>query len=76
MIVTRRNCSDKAVRALLEALARAPSMLAAEVLLADLELRARRRGAARSRLVRVIGLDPTYLAAKRSIYALASEEVP
>ncbi|MBN1209348.1 MAG: zinc-ribbon domain-containing protein [Myxococcaceae bacterium] len=58
---------EPAKKALREALTLAPTMLSAEVKLAELEL-ASDRGSARARLVKVAGLDPSYLAAKRLLF--------
>ncbi len=56
-------------RALRDALTLAPGLLSAEVKLAELEM-ASSRVSARERLVKVAGLDPTYLAAKRLLFIL------
>jgi tetratricopeptide (TPR) repeat protein len=58
---------EPAKKALRDALTLAPTMLSAEVKLAELEL-ASDRGSARSRLVKVAGLDPAYLPAKRLLF--------
>jgi predicted Zn finger-like uncharacterized protein len=58
---------EPAKRALRDALSLAPRMLSAEVKLAELDLTAHPEDA-RERLVRVAGLDPTYLPAKRLLF--------
>jgi tetratricopeptide (TPR) repeat protein len=59
--------SEPAKRSLREALALAPTLLSAEVKLAELEL-ASNQESARQRLVKVAGLDPAYLIAKRLLF--------
>jgi tetratricopeptide (TPR) repeat protein len=62
-----------AKKALRQARDLAPTLLAAELLLGELEAKANGAEAietARSHLVRVTGLDPSYLPAKRALYAL------
>ncbi len=62
---------DGAGKALGEAQALAPTLLAADVALAELDVKAKRLDEARKRLTRVVGLDPSYLPAKKALYALA-----
>jgi tetratricopeptide (TPR) repeat protein len=58
---------EPAKRSLRDALALAPSLLSAEAKLAEMEL-ATNRESARGRLVKVAGLDPAYLIAKRLLF--------
>ncbi len=58
---------EPAKRSLRDALAQAPGLLSAEVKLAELEL-ASNREAARERLVKAAGRDPSYLPAKRLLF--------
>ncbi|WP_224245156.1 tetratricopeptide repeat protein [Hyalangium gracile] len=58
---------EPAKRSLRDALTLAPTLLSAEVRLAELELASNRQGA-RERLVKVAGLDPSYLPAKRLLF--------
>jgi tetratricopeptide (TPR) repeat protein len=58
---------EPAKRALRDTLALAPTMLSAEVKLAELEMGSS-RDSARERLVKVAGLDPAYLPAKRLLF--------
>ncbi|MDY7224872.1 tetratricopeptide repeat protein [Hyalangium rubrum] len=58
---------EPAKRSLRDALALAPSLLSAEVKLAELEM-STNRDSARDRLVKVAGLDGSYLAAKRLLF--------
>jgi tetratricopeptide (TPR) repeat protein len=58
---------ELAKRSLRDALALAPTLLSAEVKLAELEL-ASNQESARQRLVKVAGLDPAYLIAKRLLF--------
>jgi tetratricopeptide (TPR) repeat protein len=60
---------EPAKRALRDALTLAPGLLSAQVRLAELEP-PQRRAAARDTLVKVVGLDPAYLPAKRLLYQL------
>ncbi len=60
---------EPAKRALREALALSPTLAAAEVKLAELEA-ASNRDSARARLLKVVGIDPSYLAAKRLLFTL------
>ncbi|NVJ03031.1 tetratricopeptide repeat protein, partial [Myxococcus sp. AM009] len=60
---------EPAKRALRDALALAPTLLSAQARLAQLES-ARGKDAARDTLVKVVGLDPAYLPAKRMLYLL------
>jgi tetratricopeptide (TPR) repeat protein len=62
--------AEPAQRALREALALSPSLLSAEVRLAQLEAAGGAMDSARARLVRTVGLDPAYLPAKRALFAL------
>jgi tetratricopeptide (TPR) repeat protein len=59
--------TEPAKRALRDTLALAPTMLSAEVKLAELEMDSNRESA-RARLVKVAGLDPAYLPAKRLLF--------
>ncbi|MBF5041298.1 tetratricopeptide repeat protein [Aggregicoccus sp. 17bor-14] len=61
--------AEPAQRALREALALSPSLLSAEVRLAQLEAGSS-VDSARTRLLRTVGLDPAYLVAKRALFAL------
>ena len=58
---------EPAKRSLRDALTLAPTLLSAEVKLAELEL-ASNREAAQARLMKVAGLDAAYLPAKRLIF--------
>ena len=60
---------EGARRALREAVTLSPKQYAAEVKLAELEA-ASSADSVRSRMVRLLGLDPTYLPAKRILYLL------
>ncbi|WP_434345052.1 tetratricopeptide repeat protein [Myxococcus virescens] len=60
---------EPAKRALRDALALAPTLLSAQARLAQLES-ARGKDVARDTLVKVVGLDPAYLPAKRMLYLL------
>ncbi|WP_163785896.1 tetratricopeptide repeat protein, partial [Myxococcus vastator] len=60
---------EPAKRALRDALALAPTLLSAQARLAQLES-ARGKDAARDTLVKVVGLDPAYLPAKRMLFLL------
>lgn len=60
---------EPAKQALRSALALAPKLLAAEVKLAELEL-ARDPQSARTRVLKVVGLDPTYHTAKRVLFRM------
>ncbi|WP_426751251.1 tetratricopeptide repeat protein [Myxococcus sp. Y35] len=60
---------EPAKRALRDALALAPTLLSAQARLAQLEA-PQGKGAARDTLVKVVGLDPAYLPAKRMLYLL------
>jgi tetratricopeptide (TPR) repeat protein len=76
LALAARGDVDDAKRQLREASALAPQVLASEVRLAELE--ARKPGevaAARERLVRCLALDPSYVWAKRALYALEKREV-
>ncbi len=61
---------DLAEREFADAIEAAPGLLAAEVSLARLEGARGGKDAARNRLTRAIGRDPSYLPAKRALYAL------
>ncbi|EAU62300.1 tetratricopeptide repeat protein [Stigmatella aurantiaca] len=60
---------EPAKRSLRDALGLAPALLSAEVKLAEMEMTSNRTSA-RERLLKVAGLDPTYLAAKRLLFLL------
>ncbi|MCY1014916.1 zinc-ribbon domain-containing protein [Pyxidicoccus sp. MSG2] len=60
---------EPAKRSLRDALALAPALLSAQARLAELDA-PQRRDVARDTLVRVVGLDPSYLPAKRMLYQL------
>ncbi|MDC0708518.1 zinc-ribbon domain-containing protein [Stigmatella sp. ncwal1] len=60
---------EPAKRSLRDALGLAPTLLSAEVKLAEMEMTSN-RSSARERLLKVAGLDPTYLAAKRLLFLL------
>jgi cellulose synthase operon protein C len=60
---------EPAKRSLRDALGMAPALLSAEVKLAEMEMSSNRTSA-RERLLKVAGLDPTYLAAKRLLFLL------
>ncbi|WP_163997194.1 zinc-ribbon domain-containing protein [Pyxidicoccus caerfyrddinensis] len=60
---------EPAKRSLRDALQLAPGLLSAQARLAELEA-PQRRDVARDTLVRVVGLDPSYLPAKRMLYQL------
>ncbi len=64
---------DSARRLLREAVQLAPTLLAAEVKLAEAEARAGAVAAARERLRKVVQLDPSYASAKRALYLLPKE---
>jgi hypothetical protein len=51
----------------------APTLLAAQVKLAEAEARAGAVGAARERLRKVVQVDPSYASAKRALYLLPKE---
>jgi tetratricopeptide (TPR) repeat protein len=59
--------AEPAKRSLRDALTLAPTLLSAEVKLAELELTSNRESA-QSRLVKVVGLDASYLSAKRLLF--------
>ncbi|XXF75624.1 tetratricopeptide repeat protein [Myxococcaceae bacterium GXIMD 01537] len=63
------NKVEPAKKALRDALGLAPKLLAAEVKLAELEA-ATDKASARARLVKVVGLDPSYQPAKRALFLL------
>jgi tetratricopeptide (TPR) repeat protein len=60
---------EPAKRSLRDALSLAPTLLSAEVKLAELEMSSN-RDSARERLVKVAGLDPAYLPAKRLLFIM------
>jgi cellulose synthase operon protein C len=60
---------EPAKRSLRDALTLAPGLLAAEVKLAELE-KSSSKDSARARLLKVTGLDPTYVAAKRLLFIM------
>jgi tetratricopeptide (TPR) repeat protein len=60
---------EPAKRSLRDALAVAPGLLSAQARLAELEP-PQRKEQARDTLVKVVGLDPAYLPAKRMLYQL------
>ncbi|HYV47443.1 MAG TPA: tetratricopeptide repeat protein [Myxococcaceae bacterium] len=75
MALAARGEVDEAKKQLRDASTFSPNVLASEVRLAELE--ARKPGevqAARDRLVRCLALDPSYVAAKRALYALEQRE--
>jgi predicted Zn finger-like uncharacterized protein len=61
---------ELAKRSLRDAVTLAPRLYAAEVKLAELEAPSSSRDSVRERLVRLLGLDPSYLPAKRVLYSL------
>lgn len=62
---------ERAVRELSEAETLSPGFLAAQLSLAELERAAKQTERARARLVRLLGMDPSYLPAKQALYVLA-----
>ncbi len=64
------NDLEGAGRALQEAHSLASGVLAVEVGLAEVDAKAKRPDEARKRLAKVVGVDPSYLAAKKALYAL------
>jgi len=75
LALAARGEVDEAKKQLRDASTFSPNVLASEVKLAELE--ARKPGevqAARDRLVRCLALDPSYVAAKRALYALEKQE--
>ncbi|HXX29122.1 MAG TPA: tetratricopeptide repeat protein [Myxococcaceae bacterium] len=64
---------EGARRALRDALQAAPTLLASEVKLAEVEVRSGAPAAARERLRKVVQIDPSYAAAKRALYLLPQE---
>ncbi|HEY8210202.1 MAG TPA: tetratricopeptide repeat protein [Myxococcaceae bacterium] len=75
MALAARGDVDEAKKQLRDASTLSPNVLASEVRLAELE--ARKPGevaAARDRLVRCLALDPSYVTAKRALYALEKRE--
>ena len=71
MVLARTGELGRAQRELREAEVLAPTVLATQVALADLEARGNNRAAARDRLIHVLRADPSYFEAKRALYALA-----
>jgi tetratricopeptide (TPR) repeat protein len=69
LVLAESRQVEPAMRALREALIISPSLLSAEARLAELEATSD-RGAARTRLVKAIGLDPAFLGAKRILFRL------
>jgi tetratricopeptide (TPR) repeat protein len=67
LVLAEAKQVEPAKRALRDALTLAPTLLSAEVELAELEMSSN-PGSARARLVKVAGLDPAYLAAKRLLF--------
>jgi Tfp pilus assembly protein PilF len=62
--------ADGALRALRETVAKAPSFGAATLALAQMELQRKDPKAARERLMRLVSVDPSYMAAKRALYGM------
>jgi len=71
-----RKTIEEARKELREALALAPWLGAAELALARIDLRLKDPAAAQGRLKRLVSLDPSYLAAKRALYALDARPSP
>jgi predicted Zn finger-like uncharacterized protein len=69
-VLMRSGNWDAAQVELRQAESLAPTLLATQVSLAEVEAKKKSVDAARSRLVHVLRVDPTYLAAKRALYAL------
>jgi predicted Zn-dependent protease len=61
---------DGALRALRETVARAPSFGAGALALAQIEIQRKDLKAARERLMHLVAVDPSYVAAKRALYVL------
>jgi Tfp pilus assembly protein PilF len=69
-VLSRAGAMEQAQRELREAELLAPTVLATQVVLAEVEARSKDVSAARSRLVHVLRVDPTYLSAKRALFSL------
>jgi predicted Zn finger-like uncharacterized protein len=69
LVMMESKQEEPAKRSLREAVTLSPKLYAAEVKLAELEA-ATSRNDVRTRLVRLLGLDPSYLPAKRILYQL------
>ncbi|WP_257458496.1 tetratricopeptide repeat protein [Archangium lipolyticum] len=69
LVMMESKQEEQAKRSLREAVTLSPKLYAAEVKLAELEA-ATSRNDVRTRLVRLLGLDPSYLPAKRILYQL------
>jgi tetratricopeptide (TPR) repeat protein len=69
LVLTAAKQAEPAKRSLRDALTLAPTLLSAEVKLAELEMGSN-RDSAKERLVKVAGLDPAYLPAKRLLFIL------
>jgi len=69
-VLSRAGAMEHAQRELREAELLAPTILATQVVLAEVEARSKDVSAARSRLVHVLRVDPTYLPAKRALFSL------
>jgi tetratricopeptide (TPR) repeat protein len=69
LVLVEAKQVEPAKKAFREAVTLAPKLYAAEVKLAELEA-ATSRDSVRSRLVRLLGIDPSYLPAKRVLYML------
>ncbi len=69
LVLVEAKQVEPAKRAFREAVTLAPKLYSAEVRLAELEA-ATSRDSVRTRLVRLLGLDPSYLPAKRVLYML------
>jgi tetratricopeptide (TPR) repeat protein len=71
VVLARTGELGRAQRELREAEVLAPTVLATQVALADVEAKGNNRAAARDRLIHVLRADPSYFEAKRALYALA-----
>jgi tetratricopeptide (TPR) repeat protein len=69
VVLMQARQEEQAKRALREALTIAPSLLSAEVKLAEIEA-LEDPASARTRLIKVVGLDPSFLHAKRILFIL------
>jgi tetratricopeptide (TPR) repeat protein len=69
VVLMQARQEEQAKRALREALTIAPSLLSAEVKLAEIEA-LEDPASARARLIKVVGLDPSFLHAKRILFIL------
>jgi tetratricopeptide (TPR) repeat protein len=77
MALLARGATEEAKKVFREVQDLHPSFVAAEVRLAELEARnPRELKSARARLVRALGLDPSYAPAKRALYELERREGP